>query len=135
LLQPGDQYRVFLSAPGYRPAASPIWMAVPGATQNFGDLALIGADLAVTGTVTDPAGKPVAGATVFDNAGGPKPTATTTDAAGRFTLGGLSEGPALVSVRADGFRLTSVPADAGGPPVAVTLRRLSDPPAPPPAVS
>jgi RNA polymerase sigma factor (sigma-70 family) len=135
ILQPGDRYQVTLSALGYRSATSPDWIGVPGAMQNFGDLTLIRADLAVSGTVTDPAGKPVAGATVFDNADGPHSAAATTDTAGHFLLGGLYEGPAFVSVRAKGFRLASVPAQAGGPALAVLLRRLSDPPAPPPVIS
>lgn len=69
----------------------------------------------MTGIVTDGSGKPVAGATVFSSADGPRPAATTTDAAGWFTLGGLYEGPAFVSVKADGFRLRSVSAEPGGP--------------------
>lgn len=134
VLQPGDRYGVTLSAPGYRTATTPEWVAVPGETHDYGDVTLTRADVTVSGTVRDAAGNPVAGATVFDNAGGPRPTATTTDAAGRFTLGGLYEGPGFLSVRADGFRLGSAPAAAGGPAVALTLRRLTDPPAPPPTV-
>lgn len=133
--QPGDRYAVTLSALGYRSATSPDWVAVPGMIHNFGDLTLIRADRAVTGTVTDSAGQPIAGAAVFDNADGPHPAATITDTAGRFLLGGLYEGPAFVSVRAKGFRLASVPAEAGGPAIVVPLRRLSDPPAPPPVIS
>jgi protocatechuate 3,4-dioxygenase beta subunit len=134
-LQPGDQYTPTVSAPGYRPVPSAQWTAKAGETHDFGDVVLIQADLAVTGTVIDLAGKPVAGATVFDNADGPKPTQTKTDAAGKFTLGGLYAEPGFVSVRADGFRLASVPAIPGSPAVTVTLRRLTDPPAAPPKVS
>jgi protocatechuate 3,4-dioxygenase beta subunit len=135
LLQPGDRYRLILSAPGYRSVSTPEWVAVPGEIHDFGDLVLTRADLAGAGTVIDPAGKPVAGATVFDNADGPAPVTTTTDAAGRFVLDRLYEGPAFVSVRAARFRLANVPAEPGGPAVAVKLRPLTDLPAPPPVVS
>jgi hypothetical protein len=135
VLQPGDRYGITLSAPGYRGSTTPDWLAVPGETHDYGDVVLTRASLAVTGTVTDRDGRAVAGAAVFDNADGPKPVATTTDAAGRFTLTGFYEGPAIVCVRAAGFRLAAFPAEAGGPPVACPLRRLTDPPAPPPALS
>src|SRR5581483_11139902 len=72
---------------------------------------------AVTGTVTDRTGKPVAGATVFNNADGPRPTQAITDAAGRFTLNGLYQGPAYVAVKVKDFRLATVLAEAGGPAV------------------
>jgi protocatechuate 3,4-dioxygenase beta subunit len=133
--QAGDTYAVSFSAPGYRGVTGPEWKSVPGEVHDFGDLRLKRADLAVTGTVTDLGGRPVAGARVFDNADGPRPTSTTTDAAGRFTLPGLFDGPAFVSVKADGFRLASAPAEGGGKPVTVILRRPGDPPAPPPAIS
>jgi hypothetical protein len=135
VLQPGDRYGITLSAPGYRTVITPDWQAVPGEIHEYGDVTLTRADVAVIGTLTDREDKPVAGATVFDNADGPKPVSTTSDAAGRFTLAGLYEGPAIVSVRADGFRLGSFPAQAGGRAVALSLRRLSDPPAPPPVIS
>jgi hypothetical protein len=135
VIQAGDEYTVTFSAPGYRGVTGPAWRAVAGQVHDFGDLQLTGSDRTVTGTVADLAGRPVAGAVVFDNADGLKPTSAATDAAGRFTLGGLLDGPAFVSVKADGFRVISVPAEAGGKPVAVVLRRQSDPPAPPPAIS
>jgi hypothetical protein len=135
VLQPGDTYAVTLSAPGYRTVTTPNWAAMPGETHDYGDVVLTRANLTITGTVTDREGKPVARAAVFDNADGPKPIATTTDAAGRFTLAGLYEGPAIVCVRAEGFRLAAVPAEAGGRAIALPLRRLADPPAPPPAIS
>ncbi|QJW99976.1 MSCRAMM family protein [Frigoriglobus tundricola] len=135
VLQPGDNYTVTVSAPGYRSVTTAEWVAKPGETHDFGAVVLIRSDLAVRGTVTDRAGKPVAGAIVFDKGDGPKPTETRTDATGQFTLGGLYEESAFVSVRADGFRLASVPAEPGGAPVTVALRRPTDPPAPPPVVS
>jgi protocatechuate 3,4-dioxygenase beta subunit len=135
VLQAGDRYSVTLWAPGFRKATTEEIQARPGEAHDFGDVRLTRADLSVKGTVTDPAGQPVAGAAVFSNADGPQPTATTSDAAGRFTLGGLFEGPAFVSVRADGFRLASVPAEPGGLVVVVRLRRLTDPPAAPPVIS
>jgi hypothetical protein len=135
VLQPGDRYTVTVSLPGARSVTTAEWVAKPGESHDFGDVVLTRATLSVGGIVTDLDGKPVAGATVFDKADGPNPVETKTDASGRFTLGGLYEGAAFVSVRADGFRLASVPATPGGAAVAVTLRKLSDPPAAPPAVS
>jgi hypothetical protein len=135
VLQPGDRYAITLAGPGFRTTATAEWVAKMGETHDLGDVVLIRSDLGVTGTVVDLAGKHVAGATVFDNADGLRPTETKTDAAGRFTLGGLYEGSAFVSVRADGYRLASVAATPGGPAVAVTLRKLTDPPAPPPVIS
>ncbi len=131
----GETYAVSFSAPGYRSVTGPEWKSVPGEVHDFGDLRLKRADLAVTGTVTDLASRPVAGARVFDNADGPRPASATTDAAGRFTLPGLFDGPAFVTVKADGFRLASAPAEPGSKPVTVTLRQPGDPPAPPPAIS
>lgn len=133
--QAGDSYQLTLSAPGFRSATTAEWVTKPGETHDFGDVVLTRADFAVSGTVTDLAGKPVASATVFNNADGPRPAQATTDAAGRFTLNGLYQGPAYVSVKANGFRVAAVPVDAGGPPVTVALRRLSDPPAAPPVIS
>src|SRR5262245_58168058 len=92
VLQPSDRYTVTLAGPGFRSTTTAEWTAKIGETHDFGDVVLIRSDLAVSGTVTDLAGKPVAGATVFDNADGLRPTETKTDAAGRFTLGGLYEG-------------------------------------------
>jgi hypothetical protein len=135
VLQAGDQYSITLSAPGYRGANAPDWMAKPGETHDYGDVVLTRSELPVSGTVTDLTGIPVAGATVFNNADGPRPTTTKTDGAGRFTLTGLHEGPAFLSVRADGFRLVSVAASPGGPALAVTLRRTSESPAAPPGIS
>lgn len=135
VLQAVATYGITLSAPGYRTVTTPDWAAVAGETHDYGNVVLTRADLAVTGTVTDPDGKPVAGATVFDHADGPSPVATITDAAGRFTLAGLYEGPVILAVRATGFRLAAISAEAGGAPVAVHLLRLTDPPAPPPVIS
>jgi RNA polymerase sigma factor (sigma-70 family) len=133
-IQPGDQYSVAFSAPGFRGAATDTWVAKPGEAHEFGELCLTRANLAVKGTVTSPGGEPVVGATVFTNADGPRPAAATTDAAGRFTLTGLREGTAYVSVKAEGLRVVSAPAEPGGPDLAIRLRRQSDPPAPPPTI-
>ncbi len=135
ILQAGDRYTVTLSLLGFRTTSTSEWEAKPGETHDYGDVVLTRSNLAITGTVTDLAGKPVAGATVFDNADGPRPAATTTDATGRFTLVGLNEGLAFVSVRAEGFRFGTFRAEAGSAAVAFSLRRLSDPTAPPPVVS
>ena len=98
-------------------------------------MVLIRSNLVVRGIVTDLTGKPVPGATVFDNADGANPAETKTDGNGRFTLAGLYEGLAFVSVRAEGYRLTSVRAEPGGQVVPVTLRKRTDPPAAPPTIS
>jgi hypothetical protein len=134
-LQPGDRFSATVSAPGRGSVTTQEWHAVPGTTHNFDAVVLIRGDLSVGGTVTDGAGKPVAGAVVFDQADGPKPIETRTGADGRFTLTGLYEGPVFISVRADGFRFTSVASESGGKPVAVALRRATEPPAPAPTVS
>jgi RNA polymerase sigma factor (sigma-70 family) len=134
-LQPGDRYTATVTAPDRGSVTTEEWLAGPGATHDFGAVVLIRGDMTVGGRVTDGAGRPVAGAVVFDQADGPKPTETRTGADGRFMLTGLYEGPVFVSVRADGFRFTSVATESGGKPVAVVLRRETDPPAPAPTVS
>lgn len=135
VLQAGDRYSLSLSAAGYRDVTMAEWSAKVGATHDYGEVRMVHADLSVSGTVTDLTGHPVVAAKVFNNADGPRPCATLTDAAGRFTLAGLYEGPAYVSARADGFRLATVPADAGSTGVVLRLRRESDPPAPAPKVT
>jgi hypothetical protein len=133
-LQAGDRYSLMLNAPGFKSLTAPEWIAVAGETHDYSNIVLSRTEASVSGRVTDPKGEPIAGATVFDNAGGPRNTSTTTDAKGNFTLKGLFEGTTILCVQAKGFRFATVPATTDGQQVAVNLRRLADPPAPPPVV-
>ena len=74
----------------------------------------------VDGTIIDPTGALVAGASVQSAAG----EKTTTDATGRFTLTCVPAGSALITVQADGFAPSSVKAASRRPgePVHVNLR-------------
>jgi hypothetical protein len=127
-LWPTDRYSVTVTAPGYGKAESAQVLGVAGKTHEA-DLRLQRADLAVIGVVVDLAGNPGAEATVFNRGDGEKDLEATTDAAGRFTLTGFRGGPAFVFARKDGHRPAAAPADPGGEPVKVVLRKATDPPA------
>jgi hypothetical protein len=134
VIQAGDEYTLSLSAPGYRAVTTSHWKAVPGEIHDYGDIRLNRSDASVSGSITDMQGNPVAGATVYDRVGGVKPVETKTDSSGRFSLNGLIEGSTTICIRAVGFRLAVAEAEAGGPAVTVAIRRLTDPPAPPPTI-
>ena len=59
----------------------------------------------VTGTITDSAGVPLAGAQVFVNRVGPR---STSDAQGRFRLVGLAPGYRLIGIRRLGYHSATV---------------------------
>ena len=135
-LQAGNKtYGIAFNVPGYRPEKTPDWEAKPGETKDFGDIVLTRSNSVVKGIVTDRAGKPIVGATVFSNADGPRATKTITDASGQFALGGLFEGLAIVSAKAEGFVIASRWAEADGPAMTLALRRKTDAPDPPPTIS
>jgi iron complex outermembrane receptor protein len=78
--------------------------------------------LTITGTVQDPSGAPVAGATVTATAGGSSATAVT-GAEGRFTLelAGAERGPITLQVAAEGFQTATLELRAATAPVEVVL--------------
>ena len=94
-------------------------------------------DRSVSGRVTDPDGRPIAGASVRisppdGSAGGPP--AAVTDAEGRWTVGGLAPGRFSITIKASGSidsnGTVTVPAEGPSPPVEAQLLPLSwEPPA------
>ncbi len=92
---------VSASAPGYDQA--------DGNVPAEGNLQLKLRSNVVSGTVTDQAGKPVAGVRVFVD-GDPSGPLVRTDDGGKYALPGVPEGATLIFKRA-GFRLAQLPAD------------------------
>jgi thioredoxin-related protein len=78
-------------------------------------IALVRANGFVAGTVIDPAGAPVAGATVLYTAQSDDPTSppSVTDASGRFRIVGVPSGDVYLSVTAPGARNAAVMAETG----------------------
>src|SRR5205085_9029705 len=71
--------------------------------------------------------------TVINSGDGPRRLTVTTDAAGRFSLTGLYDGPAVVVAHQPGYRWGYAVARPGEPEPKIVLRPLTDPPAPIPA--
>jgi hypothetical protein len=89
----------------------------------------------MSGTVVNPAGEPVAGATVWLVGGSNVDDCkslikTTTDAAGRFRLEGLRQGPVFVFVEKAGYRFAGIDTQTGDANAKVSLLRNDEPPAP-----
>ncbi len=83
----------------------------------------------VAGLVHDRQGLPVEGARVFQSGDGPIRTHTVSDQQGRFQLGGIIEGNAILVARKDGFRLQGQPIDTKAAAVEVVLARDDEAPA------
>lgn len=88
------------------------------------------AEAGLSGVVRDAQGHPVAGAVVFQSGDGPKRTRTTTDEQGRFRLDGVARRPAFVFAQKAGFRFHGQLVGEGADPVAMTLTRADEKPAP-----
>jgi hypothetical protein len=97
---PVGTYTVSFEASGYiSPADQTVTITGPNTTQTInGELNL---PSTISGTVTDPTGAPLAGATV--TADGPVFVTTTTGADGTYSLTGLDIGTYTVTFHADGF--------------------------------
>jgi len=82
----------------------------------------LGASFAVSGTIQDPSGAGIPGASVQLVREGQVEQTTTTDALGAFRLDGVSQGAHFVDVKRDGFRPAHQPIRIGGrPPQAVRI--------------
>jgi hypothetical protein len=123
-------YQVDITAPGYQSGRTAMIETGEGDVLTFPDVTLrrLIAVRAVTGRVVDREGRPVAGALVFQAGDGPRRTEATTDGDGRFRLGGIYAGPALVFAEREGFRFGSAIVEGGPAPVEVRLARVGEPP-------
>ncbi len=102
-----------LSHPAYRPAEFDLTASESPSENEVSRAALLRGKallslrpgLPVTGTVTDLAGKPIAGAHVWlrDSAEEPTILTNTADAKGRFRFGVMAEGQGILAVSAPGF--------------------------------
>ncbi|QJW99975.1 carboxypeptidase-like regulatory domain-containing protein [Frigoriglobus tundricola] len=125
-----DRYDVYVTAKGYAEGTAKERIGEAGEVQAFADVRLVRANLAVSGTVVGPDGKPVAGVELF-SVDGPSRLATASGADGRFTLTGFYEGGAFLFARGAGYRLAAVPVFPEKPDrVTVSLVRADAPPAP-----
>jgi hypothetical protein len=83
----------------------------------------------VAGRITDRAGQPVPGVSVFQSGESPRRTEATSDADGRFQLDGVNDAPALVFARKEGFRFAGRAIPAGDAArLDWVIGRVSEPP-------
>lgn len=97
--------------------------------EDVGPIALPLVGTAVTGRVFNLAGEPLAGVTVSNRGDSPRRVDGVTDAEGRFSLSGLSEGPAFVVAHAPGRRWSLARCEPGRD-ATIVLRSTDDPPEP-----
>ena len=123
-------YQVDISAPGYQSSRTAMIETGEEDVLTFPDVTLrrLIAVRAVTGRVVDREGRPVEGALVSQAGDGPRRTEATTDGDGRFRLGGIYSGPALVFAEREGFRFGGAIVGEGPGPVEVRLARVGEPP-------
>ncbi len=81
----------------------------------------------LAGTVVDRQGKGIAKATVIQAGDGTKRLEAITDANGRFALGGVPEGQAIVCFEATGFRFHGTTLACPSHDVRIELERTGDP--------
>jgi hypothetical protein len=127
-LWPGCVYTLTVSADGFAPRQLREIEGRAGQVHEVRSVALSGTSATVAGTVVGPDGRPLGGATVINSGDGPKRLTVLTDAAGRFSLTGLYDGPAVVVAHKPGYRWGYAVARPGAPEPKVILRPLSDPP-------
>lgn len=121
----GDaQYMTMASAKNYTQVSSNKAVAAAGVTLELKPVILAKADSFIGGTVVDPRGKPVAGATVrvvnVDN------LQVSTNKAGRFHLAGVPNGHAIVEVQAPGNRFASIEEPSGVDTDVITVRSTAE---------
>ncbi|MBN2489259.1 MAG: carboxypeptidase regulatory-like domain-containing protein [Planctomycetes bacterium] len=123
---PAGRYRLEVSARGYKPYATSLGVGAREAVQHVAKLEL--EDVALTGLVTDSAGRAVLAANVSVHTGGSPhagylPTATGPD--GSFAVRGPAEwlAPLALHVSADGFEALLVEVPPGRKSVVVKLYR------------
>ena len=123
-------YQVDITAPGYQSGRTAMIETGEEEVLTFPDVTLrrLIAVRAVTGRVVDREGRPVAGALVSQAGDGPRRTEATTDGDGRFRLGGIYSGPALVFAEQEGFRFGGAIVGADSVPAEVRLARVGEPP-------
>ncbi len=102
-------------------------LSVPAAAQDWKGMARI------YGTLTDPDGKPIAGATINAELPGRGGTTVKTDKKGQWALGGITTGTWSLDFEAPGFvaKKISVPVTSEitrGAPMAVKLEKPAGPP-------
>jgi hypothetical protein len=132
-LWPGCVYTLTVSADGFAPRLLREVEGRAGQTHDFPPVVLSGTSAAVAGTVVGPDGRSLAGATVINSGDAPKRLTAATDAAGRFSLAGLYDGPAVLVAHKPGYRWGYTVARPGEPEPKIVLRPLTDPPATIPA--
>lgn len=121
----GDaRYSIMASANGYADKNSSKRNTIGGKDLQFPPLALTSADSFIGGTVVDPSGKPVPGATVstYQIFG----LLATTDKAGRFRLNGVPGGHAVIEVRAPEGREASIEEPSGTDANVITVSSKSE---------
>ena len=82
----------------------------------------------LTGTVQDPQGQPISGATVFNWGNASPLLSTTTGSDGTFRLGGFPQGEAFLFAEASGYRFRGVPLSSRQRPARIVLNRTEGPP-------
>jgi hypothetical protein len=127
-LWPECRYRLTVSAEGLASRHQPDVQGKAGQTHEFPTVVLTGTGAALAGTVVATDGKPLAGVTVLNSGDAPRRLTTTTDGAGRFSLSGLYDGPAVVVAHKPGFRRAYAVARPGGPEPKIVLRSMAEPP-------
>jgi hypothetical protein len=121
----GSSYRAVVRAPGMEPVLTE-WITIgakPPALLPF----ILRPLSSISGRALDRQGKPVASIEVLQSGDGPERTAVVTDAAGQFTLGGYSRGPAFLFARGRGYRFTGRLVEPGDRNVTLEITRLDDP--------
>jgi hypothetical protein len=128
-LWPGCSYTLTVSADGATSRRLREIEGRPGQVQELASISLSGTSHTVAGLVVGLDGRPVPGATVISSGDGPRRLTMTTDGAGRFSLSGLLDGPAVVVAHKDGFRWGQAVCRPGDAEPRIVLRALSEPPA------
>jgi hypothetical protein len=123
-------YAVEAIADGYVPESTEFVKPSAGEINVLPDLLLRRALKlrTVTGRVVDRQGSPVAGATVLQSGDGPHRSRVEADTLGRFQIGGIADGPAVLFVAKAGFRFGGKLIGAGNEAVEVVLDRVNQPP-------
>lgn len=128
-LWPGCTYALAISADGAVPRQVGEIEAQPGQVHEVPRVLMRRTSGVVAGKVVDTSGAPLAGATVIDCGDGPRRVTANTDAGGNFSLKGLYDGPALVSVHKSGYRWSYGIIRPGAAEATIALRSRAEPPA------